>query len=83
MGTVVRVPFQVTGWEPVPLSLGEGGPVVFGRVTLRTSFSGDLAGSSVVAMTSVALGDAPTGYGAVELVTGRPAPGSSPDCAVR
>lgn len=70
MGTVVRVPFEVTGWEPEPLPLGEPGPVAFGRVTLRKSFSGPLTGTSVVAMTSVGIGEAPAGYVAVELVTG-------------
>jgi hypothetical protein len=70
MGTVVRIPFEVTGWEPEPLSLGEAGAVAFGRVTLRKTFSGPLTGTSVVAMTSVAVGEAPAGYVAVELVTG-------------
>jgi len=71
MGTVVRIPFEVTGWEPEPLSLGgEGAGVAFGRVTLRKKFSGPLDGSSVVAMTSTAVGEAPAGYVAVEVVTG-------------
>jgi hypothetical protein len=71
MGTVVRIPFEVTGWEPEPLSLGEGGGgLAFGRVTLRKKFSGPLDGSSAVAMTSTAVGEAPAGYVAVELVTG-------------
>jgi hypothetical protein len=66
----VKVPFEVTGWEPAPLELGEGGPVTFGRVTLRKSFAGPLTGTSVVAMTSAAVGEAPVGYCAIELVTG-------------
>jgi hypothetical protein len=70
MGTVVKVPFEVTGWEPEPLELGEPGAVTFGRVTLRKTFSGPLTGTSVVAMTSAAVGEAPVGYAAVELVTG-------------
>ncbi len=70
MGTVVRIPFEVTGFEPEPLSLGEPGPVSFGRVTLRKTFSGALTGTSVVAMTSATVGEAPAGYVAVELVTG-------------
>jgi Protein of unknown function (DUF3224) len=70
MGAVVKVPFQVTGWEPEPLELGEPGPVAFGRVTLRKTFSGPLTGTSVVAMTSATLEEAPVGYVAVELVTG-------------
>jgi hypothetical protein len=70
MSTVVRSPFQVTGWDPEPLTLGETGPVSFGRVTLRKTFSGPLTGTSVVAMTSVGLGEAPAGYVAVEWVTG-------------
>ena len=65
----VEVPFEVTGWEPEPLELGEPGAVTFGRVTLRKTFSGALTGSSVVAMTSAAVGEAPVGYVAVELVT--------------
>ena len=70
MGTVVRIPFEVTGWEPEPLTLGEPGPVGFGRVTLRKTFSGALTGTSVVAMTSATVGETPAGYVAVELVTG-------------
>jgi Protein of unknown function (DUF3224) len=70
MGTVVRVPFEVTGWEPEPLELGEPGAVAFGRVTLRKAFSGPLTGSSVVTMTSAAVGESPVGYAALELVTG-------------
>jgi hypothetical protein len=70
MRTVVKVPFEVTGWEPEPLELGEAGPVTFGRVTLRKAFSGALTGTSVVAMTSAAVGEAPVGYTALELVTG-------------
>ncbi|WP_336032540.1 DUF3224 domain-containing protein [Geodermatophilus sp. FMUSA9-8] len=70
MGTVVRIPFEVTGWEPEPLDLGGGGPVTSSRVTLRKSFSGPLTGTSVVAMTAVAMGEAPAGYVAVEQVTG-------------
>ena len=66
----VKVPFEVTGWEPEPLELGEPGPVMFGRVTLRKSFAGPLTGTSVVAMTSAAVGDSPVGYSAIELVTG-------------
>ena len=68
----VQVPFQVGGWEPdpAPLELGDAGPVAFGRVTMRKTFSGALSGSSVVAMTSAAVGEAPVGYSAVELVTG-------------
>jgi hypothetical protein len=69
VGAVVKVPFEVTGWEPEPLSLGEDGGVVFGRVPLGKSFTGPLTGSSVVAMTSAAGGE-PVGYVAVELVTG-------------
>jgi hypothetical protein len=70
MGTVVRIPFEVTGWEPEPLPLGEPGEVALGRVTLRKAFSGPMTGTSVVAMTSAAVGDAPAGYVALELVTG-------------
>ena len=70
MGTVVRIPFEVTGFEPEPLSLGEPGPVAFGRMTLRKTFSGALTGTSVVTMTSVTVGEAPAGYAAVEHVTG-------------
>ena len=70
MGTVVRIPFEVTGFEPEPLSLGETAPVAFGRVAMRKSFSGPLTGTSVVAMTSVGVGETPSGYVAVELVTG-------------
>jgi len=70
VGTTVRIPFEVTGWEPEPLELGEPGAVAFGRVTLRKTFSGPLAGTSTVAMTSAAVGEAPVGYVAVELVTG-------------
>jgi hypothetical protein len=70
MGTVVQVPFEVTGWEPEPLELGDAGPVRFGRVTLRKTFTGPLSGSSVVAMTSASVGETPAGYVAVELVTG-------------
>ena len=70
MGTVVRIPFEVTGWEPEPLSLGVDGPVTFSRVTLRKTFSGALTGTSVVAMTSASVGETPAGYVAVELVSG-------------
>ena len=68
----VQVPFQVGGWEPdpAPLELGDSGPVVFGRVTMRKTFSGALTGSSVLTMTSAAVGEAPVGYSALELVTG-------------
>ncbi|NYJ05458.1 DUF3224 domain-containing protein [Petropleomorpha daqingensis] len=66
----VEVPFEVTGWEPAPLELGEPGAVTFGRVGLRKTFSGPLTGTSVVSMTSAAVGEAPVGYVAVELVTG-------------
>ena len=47
MGTVVKVPFEVTGWEPEPepLDLGDAGPVAFGRVRMRKTFSGVLTGT--------------------------------------
>jgi hypothetical protein len=72
MGTVVRIPFEVSGWEPdpQPLELGEAGPVAFGRVRMRKTFSGPLTGTSELAMTSAAVGEAPVGYSALELVTG-------------
>jgi Protein of unknown function (DUF3224) len=70
MGTVVRIPFEVTGWEPEPLDLGGDGPVAFSRVTLRKTFSGPMTGTSVVAMTAAAVGETPAGYVAVEHVTG-------------
>lgn len=70
MGTVVHVPFEVTGQDPEPLSLGEAGPVQFGRVRLRKAFTGPLTGTGDVAMTSTAVDNAPAGYVAVELVTG-------------
>ena len=66
----VRIPFQVTGWEPEPAPQDADGPVRIGRVTLRKTFTGPLEGTSVVAMTSAAVGEAPAGYVAVELVTG-------------
>jgi Protein of unknown function (DUF3224) len=68
----VQVPFQVTGWDPDPAApeLGDAGPVAFGRVTMRKEFSGALTGSSVLSMTSAAVGEAPVGYSAIELVTG-------------
>ena len=68
----VEVRFEVNGWEPdpEPMELGDAGPVVFGRVTLRKAFKGALVGSSVVSMTSAAVGEAPVGYSALELVTG-------------
>jgi hypothetical protein len=70
VGTVVRIPFEVTGWEPAPLALGDPGPVGFWRVTLRRTFCGPLTGTRVVAMTSAGVGEAPAGYVAQELVTG-------------
>ena len=70
MGPVVRSPFEVGGWEPEPLELGDAGTVAFGRVRLHKTFSGPLTGTSVVAMTSAAVGEAPVGYSAIELVTG-------------
>jgi hypothetical protein len=72
MGTIVKAPFEVTGWEPEPepLELGDAGPVAFGRVRMRKTFSGALTGTSVVAMTSAAVGESPVGYAAIELVTG-------------
>ena len=70
MGTVVRIPFEVTGWEPEPLDLGGDSPVAFSRVTLRKTFSGPMTGTSVVAMTAAAVGETPAGYVAVEHVTG-------------
>jgi Protein of unknown function (DUF3224) len=69
MGTV-RIPFEVTGWEPDPQTAAEQEAVRLGRITLRKAFRGPLTGTSVVAMSSVAVGDAPAGYVAVELVTG-------------
>jgi uncharacterized protein DUF3224 len=69
MGTV-RIPFQLTGWEPDPGPPGDDGPVRIGRVTLHKTFTGALTGTSVVAMTSAAVREAPAGYVAVELVTG-------------
>ncbi|QXG75558.1 DUF3224 domain-containing protein [Modestobacter sp. L9-4] len=68
----VEVRFEVTGWEPdpSPLELGDAGPVAFGRATLRKKFTGALAGTSVVSMTSAGVGEAPVGYSALELVTG-------------
>jgi Protein of unknown function (DUF3224) len=68
----VEVRFEVTGWEPdpEPLALGDAGPVAFGRVTMRKTFTGALAGSSVLSMTSAAVGEAPVGYSALELVSG-------------
>jgi hypothetical protein len=68
----VEVRFEVTGWEPdaSPLELGNAGPVAFGRATLRKTFTGALTGASVVTMTSAAVGGAPVGYSALELVTG-------------
>ena len=70
MGTVVRIPFEVTGWEPEPLDLGGDGAVAFSRVTLRKAFSGPMTGTSVVAMTAATVGETPAGYVAVEHVTG-------------
>jgi hypothetical protein len=70
MGTVVRIPFEVTGWEPEPLDLGGGGPVALSRVTLRKAFSGPMTGTSVVAVTAAAVGETPAGYVAIEQVTG-------------
>jgi hypothetical protein len=72
MGTIVQAPFEVTGWEPEPdpLELGDAGPVAFGRVRMRKTFTGALTGTSVVAMTSAAVGESPVGYAAIELVTG-------------
>jgi uncharacterized protein RhaS with RHS repeats len=70
VGTIVRIPFEVTAFEPEPLSLGPSDPVQFGRVTLRKTFSGALTGTSVVAMTSASVGESPAGYVAQELVTG-------------
>jgi len=69
---VVHFPFEATGWgpEPQPLELGEAGPVAFGRVRLRKTFHGPLTGTSELAMTSAAIGEAPVGYTALELVTG-------------
>jgi hypothetical protein len=69
---VVHVPFEVTGWEPEPrpLELGEAGPVAFGRVRMRKTFTGPLTGTGELAMTSAAVGEAPVGYSALELVTG-------------
>jgi ABC-type sulfate transport system permease subunit len=69
---VVEVRFEVTGWEPdsASLDLGDAGPVTFGRVTMRKTFTGALAGTSVLSMTSAAVGEAPVGYSALELVTG-------------
>jgi hypothetical protein len=69
MGTV-RIPFTVTGWEPDPIVPAEDGAVRIGRLTMSKTFSGPLTGSSVVVMTSSAVGEAPAGYVAVELVTG-------------
>jgi Protein of unknown function (DUF3224) len=68
----VKVPFEVTGWEPEPepLELGDAGPVAFGRVRMRKSFTGALAGTSQLVMTSAAVGESPVGYAALELVTG-------------
>jgi hypothetical protein len=62
----VKVPFEVTGWEPEPLELGEPGAVTFGRVGLRKTFSGPLIGTSVVAMTSAAVGEAPAGQASLQ-----------------
>jgi hypothetical protein len=72
MGTVINVPFEVTGWEPEPepLELGDAGPVAFGRVRMRKTFSGAFSGTSVLSMTSAAVGESPVGYAAIELVTG-------------
>jgi len=70
MGTVVRIPFEVTGWEPEPLDLGGDDPVAFSRVMLRKMFSAPLTGTSVVAMTTAAVGETPAGYVAVEHVSG-------------
>jgi hypothetical protein len=68
----VKVPFEVTGWEPEPepLELGDAGPVAFARVRLRKSFTGALAGTSQLVMTSAAVGESPVGYAALEVVTG-------------
>ena len=68
--STVRIPFEVTGWDPDPQTPAEHEAVRLGRVTLRKTFHGPLTGTSVVAMTSAAVGDAPAGYAAVELVTG-------------
>src|SRR4051812_44942589 len=64
----VQVPFQVGGWEPdpAPLELGDAGPVLFGRVTMRKTFSGALTGSSVLTMTSAAVGEAPVGQACLQ-----------------
>ena len=68
--SVVRIPFQVTGWEPEPAPVGEDGATAIGRGILRKTFTGPLEGTSTVAMNSVAVAGAPAGYVAVELVTG-------------
>jgi hypothetical protein len=65
MGTVVRIPFEVTGWEPEPLDLGGDGPVAFSRVTLRKTFSGPMTGSFVLQHSGVVDGTAQAARGVV------------------
>src|SRR3954463_4749688 len=64
----VKAPFEVTGWEPEPepLELGDAGPVAFGRVRMRKTFSGALTGTSVMAMTSAAVGESPVGQASLQ-----------------
>ena len=45
MGTVVRIPFEVTGWEPEPLDLGGDGTAQAARgVVLPGTATGELSG---------------------------------------
>lgn len=45
MGTVVHIPFEVTGREPQPIALRDAGAVQFGRVRLRRPFTGAVDGA--------------------------------------
>ena len=70
MTTRIVTPFEITAWEESPADTPTEGPPI-ARITVRKTFTGDLAGESTAELITCRSADDTTAlYTAVERVTG-------------